>query len=134
MALTTAPIAAAVRDHPPGSGLAASVCAVSAGTHAALVVPHVHESRALAVAFALAAVALSLAAVAEATGPSAPVSRTVAALLSAMALAYLLSRTTGLPGLVGRPEPWDPVGVPLASLEAAAALLAVRHPHPRRHR
>ena len=134
MALTTTPTVAPLRVDVRRTNLAALVCAVSAGTHAALVVPHLHESLPLAVGFALAAAALAVAALAQAVTPSGPVTKAVAALLLTLALAYVLSRTTGLPGLVDRPESWDPVGVPLALTEAAAALLAVRQPNPRRHR
>jgi hypothetical protein len=134
MALTTTPTVVPLRVDVRRSELPALVCAVSAGTHAALVVPHLHESLPLAVGFALTTVALSVAALASLGGWSRPVSAAVAGLLLALALAYVLSRTSGIPGLVGHPESWDPVGVPLAFLEAAAAVLVVAPPHPRRHR
>lgn len=133
MALTTSTIA--TLPHPVRrTEVVSVVCALSAGAHAALVVPHVAESLPLALGFALATVALLAAALAEALSPSTRVSATVAALLLGLALAYVASRTTGIPGLDGHPESWDPVGVPVALLEAAAAVLAVRQPHPRRHR
>lgn len=134
MALITTPTVAALPTRVRRTDVAALVCAVSAGTHAALVVPHLRESVPLAVAFAFATTALALAALAQAVAPSALGARVVATLLLALALAYVLSRTTGIPGLVGHPEAWDPVGVPLAVLEATAAVLVVRQPHPRRHR
>ena len=113
--------------------MCAVVCAASAGVHAALILPHAHESTRLAVAFALATVALVVAAVALALGPIPAVSGSVATLLLAVAVAYLLSRTTGIPGLTEHQEPFDPVGVVISCLELAAAVVAARQTNPRRH-
>ena len=113
--------------------LCAVVCAGSAGVHAALVAPHAHESTRLAVAFALAGVALGLAAVALAVAPRAGVVGAAAALLLSVALAYLLSRTTGIPGLTVHQEPFDALGVATSLGEAAAAVTAWRHLTARRH-
>jgi hypothetical protein len=133
MALTTTSSFAApgIRTRP--RDLCALVCAASAGVHGALVVPHAHESVRLAVAFAAAAVALAIAAVGLVTVPARTTDPAVALLLT-VALAYLLSRTSGLPVLAERPEPLDPVGAALTFLEAAAAAVALRSPNPRRHR
>ena len=116
------------------SDVCAVVCAASAGVHAALIVPHAHESTRLAAVFALATAALVLAAVALALGPATAASGAAAALLAAVAGAYVLSRTAGIPGLTQHQEPFDPVGVVISCLEVAAAVVAVRHPNPRRHR
>ena len=91
MALITTPTVAALPTRVRRTDVAALVCAVSAGTHAALVVPHLRESVPLAVAFAFATTALALAALAQAVAPSALGARVVATLLLALALAYVLS-------------------------------------------
>jgi flavin reductase (DIM6/NTAB) family NADH-FMN oxidoreductase RutF len=106
------------------------VCAVSAGVHAALIPPHAHESTRLAVAFSLATVMLVLAAVALTLRPAPAVARATAALLLGMAAAYVLSRTTGIPGLIEHQEPVDLVGVVISCLELVGAVVAVRQTNP----
>ena len=104
----------------------ALVAAGSAGVHAALVPEHLHESTALGIAFAGSAVALALVAVATRTPRQdswAPAAAAV--VLLATAAAYLLSRTTGLPGLITDPEEVDPLGVVTSSAEVVAAAAAV---------
>ena len=103
-----------------------SVCAASAGVHAALVVPHSHESAGLAVAFAVSAVALALAAVALALDAGPNVTTVVALLLVGVAAAYALSRTTGIPGLTVHPEPLDAFGTVVSCVELMVALALVR--------
>jgi hypothetical protein len=112
---------------------AACVCAGSAGVHAALVLPHSHESASLAAAFAVSAVALAVAAVALELHPRANVTTVVALLLVGVAVAYALSRTTGIPGLTVHPEPLDAFGTVVSCLELAAAWALVR-PATRRSR
>jgi hypothetical protein len=113
--------------------ICAGLCAAAAGVHVALVVPRAHESMRVAVAFLLVTVALVVASLAEALGPTPVGSAAVATLLLAVATAYLLSRTAGIPGLIEHPEPFDPVGVVISCLELVAAVLAVRQINPRRH-
>jgi hypothetical protein len=108
--------------------LGASVCAASAGVHAALVLPHSHESAGLAVAFAVSAVALAVAAVALALEACPTVTTVVALLLVGVAAAYALSRTTGIPGLTVHPEPLDAFGTVVSCLELMAAWALVRPP------
>jgi peptidoglycan/LPS O-acetylase OafA/YrhL len=95
------------------------LCAASAGVHAALVPHHLHESVRLGSAFLCSAIALALVAVVvrpprRARWPPA----TAAAVLAATALAYMLSRTVGLPGLLDTPETIDPLGVVTTAAEA----------------
>lgn len=104
----------------------AVACAASAGVHAALVVPHLHESVALAAAFAVAAAALGVAALGQAILASASADAAVAVLLLGVAVAYGLSRTTGLPVLAVPPEPFDALGVATSCVELAAAGVALR--------
>jgi hypothetical protein len=117
-----------------GHDLAALVCAVSAGVHGALVAPHFGESTAMGAAFAVSTVALALAALGEALEAGPAVSVAVAVLLVGTAVAYLLSRTTGIPGLTEHPETFDTLGTAVSVLEVAGAALAVVHLNPRRNR
>lgn len=116
-----------------GAALCAVVCAASAGVHGALVVPHRRDSTLMALAFALATLVLGCASTFLALAPSRAISAAVAALLFAVAGAYLLSRTSGIPGLAAHPEPFDTLGTVLSLLEVAAAVVAVRQTNPRRH-
>ena len=104
----------------------AVACAASAGVHAALVMPHLHESVALAAAFAVTAAALAVGAISQAILARASADAAVAALLLGVAVAYGLSRTTGLPVLAVPPEPFDALGVATSCLELAAAGAALR--------
>jgi hypothetical protein len=110
-----------------------SVCAASAGVHAVLVVPHYHESAGLAVAFAVSAVALAMSAVALALDAGPNVTTMIALLLVGVAVAYALSRTTGIPGLTVHPEPLDAFGTVVSCVELMAAWALVR-PATRRSR
>lgn len=136
MALSTASSStpASTRVNIDGAGFCALVCAGSAGVHGALVVPHANESAPMAIAFGVAAGALVIAAFAQAFVPSPAGSAAVAALLLAVAAAYLLSRTSGIPGFTEHPEPFEPLGATTSLAEVAAAIVAWRQPHPRRHR
>src|SRR3954451_6382259 len=114
--------------------LVALVAAGSAGVHAALVPEHLHESTVLGVAFAGSAVALALVAVAIRTpGHDTWAPAATAAVLLATAAAYLLSRTTGLPGLITDPEEVDLLGVVTSFAEVVAAAAAL-HLSRRDHR
>jgi drug/metabolite transporter (DMT)-like permease len=102
---------------------AALVCASSAGVHAGLTPEHLRESVPLGLAFAVSVVVLAAGALRLRREPSG--ARWVALALVAVAGAYLLSRTTGLPVLVPEPEPVDTLGVLTTSAEVLAAV-AVR--------
>lgn len=104
----------------------ALVCAGSAGVHAALVVPHARESTTLAVAFALTALVLAVIAVRHVVAPSPAVTLVGAGVLLAVATAYLLSRTTGLPVLTHHIEPFDLFGTVVSLVEATTAAAVVR--------
>ena len=102
------------------------MCAASAGVHAALVLPHSHESASLAVAFAVSAVALAVAAVALVLDAGPTVTTVVALVLVGVAAAYALSRTTGIAGLTVHPEPLDAFGTVVSCVELMAAWVLVR--------
>ena len=93
-------------------------CAFSAGVHLALAPSHLEESAPLGVAFAAAAallIALALG-VFMRPGDPRPLAATTALLVSLL-VAYLASRTVGLPGLEPEPEPLDAVGLLTKGIE-----------------
>lgn len=101
-----------------------AVCAGSAGVHAALIQPHLAEGGLpLGSAFAAAAAALALAALAV-TRPRhdswAPAAAT--GVLCVIAVGYLLSRSTGIPLLIGEAESLDPLGAATTAAELAGAV------------
>jgi hypothetical protein len=132
MALSTQPSspAAALRVNAAASTVCAVVCVASAGVHGVLVVPHAHESIRLAVAFAVCTVAFVAASVALTVSPGPLASGAAAALLVAVAAAYVASRTSGIPGLVDDPEELDPVGVVISCLEVVGAVAGTRRAAP----
>jgi len=104
-----------------------AVCAGSAGVHAALVGPHLAEGGSpLGSAFAAAAAALAIAALAvrqprhDSWAPLA-----AAAVLCVIAVSYLLSRSTGIPLLIGTAEQLDPLGAGTTVAELAGAVCCV---------
>ena len=104
----------------------AVVCAGSAGVHAALVPEHLHQSAAPGLAFAGSAAALAVAGVAtRAPRHDAWAPALAAVVLLGTAVAYVLSRTTGIPGLLPDPETVDPLGVLTTAAEAGAAIAAL---------
>ena len=117
----SAPSSTVRRALPQAADLGALVCALSAGVHGALVVPHADVSARIAVGFALTTVAVAIGAVALVVRPGPKTTAAVAALLFLLAGAYLLSRTSGIPGLVDHREPFDPLGSAVSLLEVAAA-------------
>ena len=101
-----------------------AVCAGSAGIHTALIQPHLAEGGLpLGSAFALAAATLVLAALAvrqprhDSWAPAA-----ATAVLCLIAVSYLLSRTTGIPLLIGQAEQLDPLGAATTAAELAGAV------------
>lgn len=132
MSLPTVPhMSASLRGHVRADALlryvVTAVCAGSAGVHAALIQPHLEEGGPpLGSAFAAAAVALALTALAvrqprhDRWAPGA-----AAVVLSVIAISYLLSRTTGVPLLIGQAEELDPLGAVTTIAELAGAVCGV---------
>jgi hypothetical protein len=133
--LTAGQQSALARRRPPsaaftGTGpryLLTAVCAASAGVHAGIVPEHLAEAGPrLATVFAGTAALLLLAAAwtsrprYDAWAPAA-----AAVLLSAIAVAYLLSRTAGLPGLIADPESVDPIGLATSVGELLGAFAGI---------
>ena len=103
------------------------VCAASAGVHAALVPDQLREGGPrLGGAFALSAVATAVAAVLLHKPRSAKVTKTAlvatALTLLGVAVAYVLSRTSGLPFLITDPEALDPIGAVTSAAEVLGGL------------
>jgi CHASE2 domain-containing sensor protein len=132
MSLPSVPhVSASLRAHVTADALlrywVTAVCAGSAGIHAALVGPHLAEGGPpLGSAFAAAAAALAVAALTVRQprhDPWAPAAATV--VLCVIALSYLLSRSTGIPLLIGQPEGLDPLGAATTVTELAGAACGV---------
>lgn len=117
---------ASLPDARPRS-LLSVVCAASAGVHAGIVPEHLTEAGPRLAAVFAGTTAVLLLATALTSRPRydnwAPAS--AAALLTAVAIAYLLSRITGLPGLIGDPESFDPVGVITSAGELLGAVAGI---------
>jgi hypothetical protein len=101
-------------------------CAASAGAHAGLVPAHLSSEPRLGIAFAVAVLLLLGAAVGLTFRPSdRRVATAVALLLAGLVVAYLLTRTTGLPMLDPAPEALDAVGLATNGVEALGLGLAL---------
>jgi hypothetical protein len=110
------------------------VCAGSAGVHLALVPEHLRESAPFGAAFLLDGLLLAVAAVLLADpGRWARTAGPAALLLGATAIAYVLSRTSGIPWLAPLPEPLDGLGAvtTVCELVGAACLLLTLRREPR---
>lgn len=101
-----------------------AVCAGSAGVHAALIQPHLAEGGPLlGSAFAAVTAALALAALVvrqprhDSWAPAA-----ATAVLCLVTVSYVLSRTTGLPLLIGQAEQLDPLGTVTTAAELIGAV------------
>jgi hypothetical protein len=100
-------------------------CATSAGVHLALVPSHWTESRLLAAGFIVAALLLGATATAGVVATSRSWWIATALLLTGLVALYLLSRTTGLPGLT-EVESFDPVGVATEVVQLIGLTAALR--------
>jgi len=125
MSLSTAPIPSApsARVNVGPRDLVSLVCAASGGVHAALTPEHWGQRTALGVAFAGSAAALLLAALLlrRPRDDWRPVAW-AALVLATTALAYLLSRTTGISPLINEPEQFDSLGLFTTAAEVSALL------------
>ena len=109
-----------------GSTVVALACAASAGAHAGLVPAHLQEEPPLGVAFLVAVVLLLSALIAVSLRPTdRRVLAGAALLLFGLALAYLATRTTGIPVLDPEREAVDAVGVLTTSVEIAGVAFAL---------
>ena len=110
----------------PTAILVVLAAAVSAGIHAGLVPEHLGEMPLLGVSFIFATLALLAIGAAVAIRPEAQLPASLAALLFAgLILAYVASRTTGLPVLEPEPEPVDAIGIVTVAVQLVGALAAL---------
>lgn len=106
-------------------------CAASAGAHAGLVPAHLNGEPTLGAAFLVAVALLVAAATAVAARPGdRRITDAAGLLLAGLILAYLASRTTGIPLLDPEPEAIDTVGIATTSTEAVGVLVALWLIHP----
>jgi apolipoprotein N-acyltransferase len=109
-----------------GSTVVVLACAASAGAHAGLVPAHLRDEPRLGVAFLVAVVLLVSALIAVSLRPTdRRVLAAAAGLLLGLALAYLATRTTGIPVLDPEREAVDAVGVLTTSIEIAGVAFAL---------
>ena len=100
--------------------------AVSAGIHAGLVPEHLAEMPLLGVSFIVSVLALLAIAAAMAFRPEAQLPASLAAFLFAgLILAYVASRTTGLPVLEPEPERVDAIGIVTVAVQLVGLLAAL---------
>lgn len=101
-------------------------CGVSAGTHAGLVPEHLRSEPRLGVAFLVAVALLVASATALALRPQdLRIVQAAGALLAGLIVAYMASRTTGIPLLAPDPEGLEAVGVITNAVEALGLLPAL---------
>jgi hypothetical protein len=105
-------------------------CAASAGIHAGIVPEHLREEPRLGVAFILTVLVLLATATAVVFSPSARAGWISALVLGALPVAYLASRTTGIPLLAPDPEAVDALGVAAGSIELLGLICALRLAQP----
>ena len=100
--------------------------AVSAGIHAGLIPEHLGEMPLLGVSFIFAVLVLLAIGAAVAIRPEAQLSASLAALLFAgLILAYVASRTTGLPVFEPEPERVDAIGIVTVAVQLVGLLAAL---------
>lgn len=108
------------------SNILIAACAASAGLHAGLVPEHLAEEARLGIAFVIATLVLLALTAALATRIQVRLSSAIAAAtLAGLILAYLLSRTVGLPLLEEGAEPFDAVGLFTQGIQAVGVLAAL---------
>ena len=101
--------------------------AVSAGVHAGLVPEHLREAPQIGVSFVLATGLLLAVAAAIAIRPDdRRAVRAAQVLIAGLLIAYLASRTTGIPVFQPEVERVDTLGVSTKAVEALALLCALR--------
>lgn len=111
---------------PVAAILVVLAAAASAGIHAGLVPEHLGEMPQLGVSFAFAVLALLAIGAAVTIRAQAFLPASLAALLFAgLILAYVASRTTGLPALEPEPERVDAIGVVTVGVQAVGAVGAL---------
>jgi hypothetical protein len=119
-----------------GATVLVFTCAASAGAHAGLVPAHLNGEPRLGAAFLSAVVLLVAAATSVAARPGdRRITTSAGLLLAGLILAYVVSRTTGIPVLDPEPEALEAVGIATNVVQALGVLVALGLTHPLgRHR
>jgi FtsH-binding integral membrane protein len=114
-----------------GATVLVFTCAASAGAHAGLVPAHLNGEPRLGAAFVAAVVLLVAAATSVAARPAdRRITSAAGLLLAGLILAYVVSRTTGIPVLDPEPEAVDAVGIATNVVEALGVVVALGLTHP----
>src|SRR5947208_13163385 len=109
-----------------GATMLVFTCAASAGAHAGLVPAHLNGEPRLGLAFVIAVGLLVAAATAVAARPvDRRITSAAGLLLAGLMLAYLASRTTGIPVLEPEPESLDAAGIATNMVEALGVIVAL---------
>lgn len=109
-----------------GNAVVVFACAASAGAHAGLIPAHLSTEPCLGAAFMVAVGLLTAAAAALATRiPDRRISGAAALLLAGLMVAYIASRTTGIPLLESEREAVDGVGIATNVVEAIGLAFAL---------
>jgi hypothetical protein len=117
----------AVLTRPHTAAPVVLACAASAGIHAGLVPEHLREEPRVGVAFILATFALLAAGATVALQPTDRRRLLLSgALLGSLIVAYVASRSTGIPLLQPDPEAVDGVGVAAVLIELGGLLSALQ--------
>ena len=114
-----------------GPTLLVFACTAAAGAHAGLVPAHLSGEPRLGVAFLLAVLLLMAAGAAIAVHPGdRRVTAAAGLLLAGLMIAYIATRTTGIPWLDPQPEALDAVGIATNVVEGIGVLVALGLSHP----
>jgi len=114
-----------------GPRLLTFACAASAGAHAGLAPAHLSGEPRLGAAFLVVVALLMATVIAVAARPwDRRITTEAGLLLAGVMLAYLASRTTGVPVLDPEPEALDAVGIATNGVEAVGVVVAVWLIHP----
>ena len=101
-------------------------CAASAGAHAGLVPAHLNAEPRLGTAFLIVVVLLVAAAISVAARPGdRRITSAAGVLLAGLILAYVVSRTIGIPVVDPEPEAVDAVGIATNVVEALGVVVAL---------
>lgn len=114
-----------------GATVLVFTCAASAGAHGGLVPAHLNGEPRLGAAFLIAVVLLVAAATSVAARPGdRRITSAAGLILAGLILAYVVSRTTGIPVLDPEPEAVDAVGIATSVVEALGVLVALGLTYP----
>jgi hypothetical protein len=106
--------------------LVLAACAISAGTHAALVPSHLEHDPHLGLAFVVAVGVLLTLAVAVVLSPTARAAQAAALVFASLIASYAAATTVGLPVLSVEPEPVDGVALVTKLVETVGLVFALK--------